>query len=554
MQGTSHGMDNATEKANKIEQSQAQVFRVYSRREIVFTMIGVYLIMFLVMMDQTVVGTAMPRIVADLQGFDRIAWVTTAYLLTSTVTIPVYGKLSDVFGRKPLFLLGIVVFIAGSALSGAAHSLNQLIAFRAFQGLGAGALEPIAFTVVGDLFPPRERGKWQGLTGSVYGLGAIIGPLFGGWITDHTSWRWVFYVNIPLGIVALLVLLFLMPWIRSTVKQVFVDYVGSALLIAGTVAILLGFSLVNVQYGWLSFPILSLFATGLVLVTLLVFYEARLERRGRESVFEPGLFRSSARIFGVSLFINMIIGMGLYGASFAIPLFVQGVNGASATNSGFILVPFMLTSIAGSVVSGLFISLFGKYKWLALLGLIVSILGSIMLVGLNIHSSDTAVLLAMVVLGFGVGSGLTIYTVATQNALPQKMGQVTSTLTFFRQLGGTMGLAVMESILNATYLPAFRQALPTLVKQQLPASALAVFNNPLVLLSPDAQRRLSASYAAYGSKGIAFLHLVQTAMKQGLAQGTHDVFVFTLLLMIVGLVLASFLKEIPLRRREARAE
>jgi MFS family permease len=309
-----------------------------------------------------------------------------------------------------------------------------------------------------------------------------------------------------------------------------------------------------VQYGWLSLPILSLFVVGLVLIIVLVFYEARLERQGKEPVFEPGLFRSSARIFGVSLFVSMIIGIGLYGASFAIPLFVQGVNEASATNSGLVLVPFMLTTILGSVFSGVFITLFGKYKWLALVGLVVSILGSILLVRLDVHSSDTAVSLAMIVLGFGVGSGLTIYTIATQNALPQKMGQVTATLTFFRQLGGTIGLAVMESILNATYLPAFHQALPAAVKQQLPASALAVFDNPLVLLSPDAQAHIHTSYAAYGSSGLAVLHLVQVAIKQGLAQGVHNVFVLTLLLMIVGLVFASFLKEIPLRKRRKDTE
>src|SRR5712692_9825791 len=203
----------------------------YTRREIIFTMMGVLCVVFLAMLDQTIVGTAMPHIVADLQGFELITWVSTAYLLTSTVPIPIYGKLSDLFGRKPIMLVGIVVFLTGSALCGAAQSMDQLIAFRAFQGLGAAALEPMAITIIGDLFPPRERGKWQGVSGSIYGLAAIFGPLAGGWITDHASWRWVFYINLPIGLLAMLVLVFLMPTLRHNTGRVSIDYIGAALLI-----------------------------------------------------------------------------------------------------------------------------------------------------------------------------------------------------------------------------------------------------------------------------------------------------------------------------------
>jgi multidrug resistance protein len=230
----------------------------------------------------------MPHIIADLQGFNLIAWVSTAYLLTSTVPIPIYGKLSDLFGRKPIILFGIVVFLAGSALSGAAQSMNQLIAFRAFQGLGAAALQPIAIAIIGDFFPPRERGKWQGVSGSVYALAAITGPLAGGWITDHTSWRWVFYINVPVGVLALLVLIFLMPAPRSTSRQVSIDYTGAALLILGTVPLLLGFTLAGSQYAWLSPQIIGLFGGAVILLTIMVIYAARLERQGKEPVFEPG--------------------------------------------------------------------------------------------------------------------------------------------------------------------------------------------------------------------------------------------------------------------------
>src|SRR5215471_10268890 len=246
----------------------------YSRRDTLFTMISVLMVMLLSSLDQTIVGTAMPRVVADLEGFDRYTWVTTAYLLTSTVMVPIYGKLSDMFGRKPIFIFGLVIFLIGSALSGASQSMNQLIAFRAFQGLGAGALLPIAIAVVGDLFTPRERAKWQGVTGATFGLSSVIGPLVGGWLTEYASWRWVFYVNLPIGIAALLVLIFLMPTLRTANqgKRISIDYVGAALLVIGTVPLLLGFTWAGTQFPWLSPQIIGLFATAILALTAFVIY------------------------------------------------------------------------------------------------------------------------------------------------------------------------------------------------------------------------------------------------------------------------------------------
>ncbi|HEX6552729.1 MAG TPA: MDR family MFS transporter [Ktedonobacteraceae bacterium] len=522
----------------------------YSRREIIFTMIGVLSVVFLSILDQTIVGVAMPRIVADLQGFDLIVWISTAYLLTSTVPIPIYGKLSDLFGRKPIMLFGIVVFLAGSALSGAAQTMYQLIAFRAFQGLGAAALQPIAIAVIGDLFPPRERGKWQGVSGSTYALAAILGPLAGGWITDNASWRWVFFINIPVGIIALLVLIFLMPTLRSRARQVTIDYVGAALLILGTVPLLLGFTLAGNQYAWLSPQILGLFGGAVVVLISFVFYAARLERLGREPIFEPGLIKNSMRIFGVSLLVTIIFSVSLYGTAFAIPLFAQGVLGTTATNSGLILVPFMLTSIGGSILSGLALTLTGKYKWVAILGLVIDIVGTLLLIRLDVNSNYAQLLVAMLVLGVGVGSGLAVYTTVVQNAYPEKIGTASSTLVFFRQLGGTIGLAAMGSALVSSYIPAFHAALPATLRHLLPASILDAFDNPLVLLSPDALSRVRAGFAGYGAQGMAAYNMLLQAVKTGLAQSVHNVFVLSLGVILFGLIAVFFLKEIPLRERQ----
>jgi EmrB/QacA subfamily drug resistance transporter len=522
----------------------------YGRRETIFTMIGVLCVVFLSILDQTIVGIAMPRIVADLQGFDVIVWVSTAYLLTSTVPIPIYGKLSDLFGRKPIMLFGIVVFLAGSALCGAAQTMNQLIAFRAFQGLGAAALQPIAIAIIGDLFPPRERGKWQGVSGSIYALAAIIGPLAGGWITDNASWRWVFYINVPVGFIALLVLIFLMPTLRSKAGQVTIDYVGAALLILGTVPLLLGFTLAGSQYAWISPQILGLFGGAVVVLIALVLYAARLERRGGEPVFEPGLIKNSVRIYGVSLLVTVIFSVSLYGTAFAIPLFAQGVLGTSATNSGLILVPFMLTSIGGSILSGLALTLTGKYKWVAILGLVVDIAGTLLLVRLDASSSYTQLLLAMLVLGVGVGSGLAVYTTVVQNVYPEKIGAASSTLVFFRQLGGTIGLAAMGSVLVSSYIPAYHAAIPDTLRHLLPASILGAFDNPLILLSPDALSHIRAGFAGYGAQGTAAYNILLQAVKTGLAQSIHNVFALSLGVILFGLIAVFFLKEIPLRERK----
>ena len=524
----------------------------FTRRETIFTMVAVLLVMLLASLDQTIVGTAMPRIITDLQGFDRYTWVTTAYLLTSTVMIPIYGKLSDLFGRKPIFLIGVVIFLLGSAASGASQTMNQLIIFRAFQGIGAAALLPIAIAVIGDLFTPRERGKWQGLTGAVFGLSSILGPTAGGWITDNATWRWVFYVNLPIGIIALLVLIFLMPTLRSkNTGKVRIDYLGALLLIAGTVPLMLGFTLAGSTYDWLSWQIISLFGAAIVFVALFVIYEARLERRNEQPIIDPSLFKN--RIFSVSVIITMITSMGMFGSILFLPLYAQGVLGISATNSGLLLTPLMGGLIFSSIVSGQLVSRFGKYKWIAFVGMAITIGGSLLLQRLGVDSTNTDMVIAMIVLGLGLGFSMSLYTVIVQNALPTKIGQATSGLTFFRSIGSTIAVAAMGSLLTTAYVPGFHNAIPASVKAVVPAKFLSVFDNPNVLLSADTQKQILAGFSSFGTRGVALYNQLLEAVKVGLTSGIHNVFVLSTVLMVVGFVAIFFLQEIPLRGKNKAA-
>ncbi len=532
--------------------SSAPSYTQYSRREVVFTMLAVLLVMLLGSLDQTIVGTAMPRIIGEFHGIDRYTWVTTAYMLTSTVMVPIYGKLSDLFGRKKIFLVGVALFLAGSALSGAAQSMNQLIAFRAFQGVGAAALMPIAIAVVGDLFPPRERGKWQGLTGAIFALSSVVGPALGGWITENTSWRWVFYVNVPIGLIALAVLIFLMPSLQKRGVKARIDYPGAALLILGSVPILLGLSLAGSQFAWLSWQTLSLIGGGALVLVGFFFYEAYLERHDMQPIIDPSVFKNST--FSISLVVASITFMGMFGAVSFLPLYAQGVLGISATNSGLILTPMMIAMVATSIISGQLVSRTGTYKWATISGMVLATLGAALLLRLNVQSSYMDMIIAMIVLGLGLGFSMSLYTLIVQNALPAKIGQATSTLTFFRQIGGTVSLAAMGAVLSSTYSPAFHSALSAQIKQIIPTPILSFFNNPNVLLDANAQHTIAQKFGAFGAQGQALFNQLMEAVKVGLTQSIHDIFLLSLGLMVIALVAVFFLKEIPLRSGQESVE
>ncbi|HEU5379736.1 MAG TPA: MDR family MFS transporter [Ktedonobacteraceae bacterium] len=541
---------DADKRASKVQEAESEYEQpLFSRRETLLTMMGVLLVMLLSALDQTIVATALPRIITDLNGFDQYTWVSTSYLLTSTVMVPIYGKLSDIFGRKPIFMIGVVLFLAGSAMSGAAQTMTQLILFRGFQGIGAGALMPIAMTVVGDLFTPRERGRWQGITGAVFGLASILGPTLGGWISDNFTWRWIFYVNLPVGIVALLVLIFLMPTLRAKDRKTTIDYIGCALIALGTVPMLLGFTWAGTTYPWLSWQVLGLIIGGAFVLGLFFLYEAWTERRNAQPIIEPGLFKNS--VFSVSSIVTVIFGVGLFGSVSFIPLFIQGVVGSSATNSGVLLMPLMLTAMVASIISGQLVARFGRYKWLTILSMAISVVGGYLLFRLDIHSGNTDVVIAMLVLGLGMGVGMSLYTLIVQNALPHKMAQATSALTFFRQIGATIGLAAMGSLMISAFPSAFSSALPASVAKALPPNVLSQFSDPNKLLSPV---QAGGPQLPHTPQALAIYQQITQALKQALATSLHNVFILCLIVMVAGLISVFFLKEITLRERKGRAE
>jgi EmrB/QacA subfamily drug resistance transporter len=414
-----------------------------SPRQKVTVMVGVLTAMLLSALDQTIVSTALPRIVQDLNGIEHLSWVVTSYLLASTVIVPIYGKLSDIYGRKGFFMAAVVIFLVGSALSGQSHSMTQLIAFRAVQGIGGGAIMANAFAIIGDLFSPAERGRWQGVTGGVFGLASVIGPALGGYLTDHASWRWTFYINLPVGIAALILLGLLMPKIAPGAKNRSIDYGGAVTLAVGLIALLLGFVWGGNQYPWESWQIYATFSVALV--ALLSF--AIVEMGAKEPILPLELFKNP--IFSVSAVIIFLSGVTLFGAILYIPLFAQGVLGISATNSGTILTPLMLGLVASSIVGGQILSRTGRYKVLAVTGMGLVFVSLFLLSRMTAQTTQLGMVWRMVLVGLGLGATLPVFNVAVQNAFDRsKLGVVTASVQLFRSIGGTVGTAIMGGVLN----------------------------------------------------------------------------------------------------------
>ena len=411
------------------------------RRGVLLVISALLLGMLLAALDQTIVSTALPTIVGDLGGASHIAWIVTAYLVTSTVSTPLWGKLGDLYGRKSFFQAAIVIFLAGSALSGLSRTLEMLIAFRALQGLGAGGLMVGAQAIIGDIVSPRERGRYQGLFGAVFAVATVVGPLLGGFLTQHASWRWVFYINVPIGAVALVVTAVVLPAHMRGARKPVIDYVGTLLLSAAVTALVLVASLGGTTYAWSSVPIAILGASG---VALLVVW-ALVERRAREPVLPLHLFAN--RVFSATSAIGFVVGFGLFGAVTFMPVFLQVAKGADPTLSGLQLLPLMAGLLLTSIVSGVVISRSGRYKVFPIVGSAVMTLGMYLLATVHATTSDGVMYLYMVVLGLGLGAVMQVLVIAVQNAVPyEELGVATAGATFFRSIGGSFGAAIFGAI------------------------------------------------------------------------------------------------------------
>lgn len=407
-------------------------------------MIALMLGMLLAALDQTIVSTALPTIVSDLGGLEQLSWVVTGYLLASTVSTPLWGKLGDQYGRKGLFITAIVIFLIGSALCGLSQNMTQLIAFRSLQGLGGGGLMVLAQAIVGDVVPARERGKYQGFFGSVFAVSSIVGPLLGGLFVDHLSWHWVFYINIPLGAVALVVIVTVLPGREGRTRHR-IDYAGVVLIGGATSCLVLIATWGGTVYSWTSPTILGLATAALSMLIGAYF----VEKRAAEPIMPLGLFRR--RAFTMSSFVGFVVGFGMFGALTYLPLFLQTVHGVSPTLSGVHLLPMMLGMLTMSIISGQIISRTGKYRYFPIAGTCFATIGMFMLSRLTEHSSTLTMSVDLLVLGLGLGMVMQVLVIIVQNAVDfEDLGVATSGATFFRSIGGSFGVATLGAVFTGT--------------------------------------------------------------------------------------------------------
>jgi EmrB/QacA subfamily drug resistance transporter len=475
------------------------------------------LAMVLASLDQTIVSTALPTIVSDLGGLNHLSWVVTAYLLASTVSTPLYGKLGDMLGRKPVFIAAIVIFLAGSMLSGLSQTMIQLILFRALQGLGAGGLIVGAQSILADIIPPRRRGRYMGLMGAVFAVSSVAGPLLGGFLVDNLSWRWVFYVNMPIGALALVIvttrLHLHVPHTRHKI-----DYLGAGLLAGGVAALILMTTWGGNQYAWSSPEIVGLGIAGLVLLVAFIWQE----RRAAEPVIPLRLFDSGT--FRLASGMGFMIGMAMFGAIIYLPLFLQLVYGASPTSSGLRMIPLMGGLLIAAILSGRAITRFGRYKVFPVVGTVVLVIGMFLLSRLTVDSDAWVASLYMAIVGVGLGLVMQVLVLIVQNdSRPEDIGVVTSTATFFRSVGGSFGVALFGAIF---------------------ASRLA---SELTSLPADVIAKLGDVGAIDPARAKELPPEVRADFLQVFANALHGVFLWGMVIAIVPAVLAWFLKEVPLR-------
>jgi EmrB/QacA subfamily drug resistance transporter len=475
---------------------------------------GLMIGLFLAALDQTIVATALPTMVGELGGLEQLSWVVTAYLLASTVTAPLYGKISDLYGRKIVFQAAIILFLAGSILCGLSQNMGQLIAWRGLQGLGAGGLFVMAMTIIGDILSPRERGRYQGYFGAVFALASVAGPLAGGWLVDHVDWRWVFYINVPIGLVALFVTASALnlPFVRRDHP---IDFAGAATLVVGVSALLLAMVWGGNEYEWSSPLIVGLLVTGVVVGFTFLWWE----RRAQEPILPPRLFRN--RTFALTSASGFIIGLAMFGGIVFLPLFLQVVVGASATNSGLLLIPMMAGIIGSSVIGGRLITRTGRYKIFPVIGSAMATLAFFLLSTMGVGTVLVTASIYMFVLGVGVGLIMPVLVLAVQNSVEHSdMGVATSSNNFFRSLGGAFGTALLGAVFTGQLATRLASVLPGAGNDQLTSSPAAIAALP---------------------------EAIRSQVIEAFASSITTVFLVALPFTVLALVLALMTPELPLR-------
>ena len=517
-------------------------------RQIRLTLIGVMFAMFLASLDQTIVATAIPRIMADLDGFDRVTWVSSAYIVASTSVVLITGAVSDVYGRKWLFVGGITIFLIGSVLAASSQSMNALIIFRGIQGLGGGMIMALSFVTVGDLFPPAERAKYQGIIAAMFGISSVLGPTLGGVITDQFSWEWIFLVNIPLGIPIILLFIRLFPNAKKAGPKRKVDAGGAVLIVLAIVPALLGLSWGGNQYEWSHPVVLGSLAFGAFMVVIFALYETRVV----DPILPLAVFKN--RVVGIALFVILLTGFAMFGGIFFVPLLFQGVLGASPTASGSFLTPMMLGIVFGAAISGQVLSRTGgHYRLQGILGLSIMGIGTLMLSRVSAETTHSYALISAVVMGFGLGTSFPLYTIAIQNGVPQQyLGIATSSAQFFRSVGGAIGLAVFGSYMVRRFKDGMTQNLPGEASEYVPPQLLdQITGNPNALLSPEASDNLTNAFAASGESGALIGAQVVGSIRESLAGAVGDVFFLCFIFVLFAVVATAFIREVPLRGRKS---
>jgi EmrB/QacA subfamily drug resistance transporter len=508
---------------------------------------GLIVAMLFAALDNTIVGTAMPRIVGELGGLGVMTWLTTAYMLTATTIVPIAGKLADLLGRKVVYVTGLLIFIIGSALCGTSQTIHQLIGFRALQGIGGGVMMPMAMIIIGDLFTGSQRAKWQGIFGALFGLSSIVGPQIGGWIVDSINWRWVFYINLPVGILATILISLGLKRQRS-VGPVKIDFAGMFTMIIGVVSLLLALTFGGKDYAWSSWQILSLFALSVVF--LIAF--AVIETKVSEPIFPLFLFKN--KTFALLNGIGFLMSVGMFGAIMFVPLFMQGIIGISAAASGTIMTPMMITMILASIVGGRIVRKIGV-RIQVILGMVCMAFGFWLLSTMNIHTEKLTAMGYMCVLGVGIGLVMPTVTLALQESFPKsELGVVTSSSQFFRQIGGTFGMTLLGTVMNQRSTDLLTQQLVPLL-QKLPPQAHGMVDqfesmiqtNPQgfysLLLNPDALQKIPS----------AMLQMIVPILKSTLVDSLHSVFLYGLVFVLLGSFMAPFLNPIKLSDKKEKS-